>query len=89
MIQTKPAITGDTAKGRSIKEMRSALPLNRYLVTSHAADRPNRVFRGTETPAAMSVSLTAENAASSVSDAKNTSHPRRNASAKTAKQGQQ
>ena len=84
---TKPAITGDTANGRSISEINNARPRNRNLVNAHAAASPKAVFNGTEIAAAVKVSRTADHAAGSRNAAKYTSPPRRNASLNTTTNG--
>ena len=43
----RPAITGETANGRSISVSSSPLPRNSYLVIAQAAQVPNTVFNGT------------------------------------------
>src|SRR6478609_2770924 len=48
ITHTRPAMTGETANGRSMRESRKARPLKRYFVTSQAAETPNSVLSGTE-----------------------------------------
>ena len=84
---TRPAITGETANGRSMSESNNARPLKRCLVTAHAAAMPNKVLSGTAMAAVRSVSFTADQAASSYSEARKTSQPRRSASMNTANSG--
>src|SRR5690606_23646859 len=81
------AITGDTAKGRSISVISSCLPRNANFAIAHAAARPNITLHGTAMAAAINVSLIAWAAAGSVMAAKYTSRPRANASVKTATSG--
>ena len=80
-------MTGETAKGRSISDTNSDRPRNLNFVTSQAAETPKSVLSGTEMPAANKVSLIAESAASSCSEAKKTSQPLRKASTNTAASG--
>ncbi|MNC53474.1 hypothetical protein D3C75_1028870 [compost metagenome] len=61
-MNTRPAITGEMAKGRSISVRRKFLPLNRNLVMAQAAATPNTVLRGTVIRAVSRVSRTAANA---------------------------
>src|SRR3954451_19242853 len=86
-INTRPAITGDTAKGSSIRDKRTCFPLKRNFVTSHAATIPNIVFNGTTITATRSVSLIADSASLSVIAARYTSTPCSNALIKIAISG--
>ena len=52
---TMPAITGETASGRSMRVMRTLLPRNSNLAIAQAAASPNTVLIGTTTAAVSSV----------------------------------
>ncbi|MOA18806.1 hypothetical protein D3C78_1391470 [compost metagenome] len=80
-------MTGDTAKGRSIKVMRNPLPRKRNLVTAHAAATPKKVFSGTVIAATSNVSRSAERASGSVRAAIYTSQPFFSASVSTTIKG--
>src|SRR5690554_2034656 len=67
---TRPAIIGETEKGRSIRVTSRLLPRNSYLLTHQAAARPNTRFSGTEMPTASRVSLSAAIASGSSMEAK-------------------
>ena len=63
----RPAITGDTANGRSMSVSSRPLPRNSYLVIAQAAAVPNTVLSGTEMAATVSVMRMAASASPSVS----------------------
>ena len=42
----RPAMTGETEKGRSISAIKRDRPLNRNFVTDHAAASPKTILRG-------------------------------------------
>src|SRR5207237_4907702 len=52
----RPAMTGDTEKGRSISPIKTERPLNRNFVTDHAAASPKTILRGTAMAAMPAVS---------------------------------
>ena len=79
----RPATTGDTENGRSIRVIRKALPRKSNLVMNQAAATPNTAFSGTASAATSSVSLIAEAASGLESEATAATAPLRNASAKT------
>ena len=56
----KPAITGETENGRSIKVVKIDFPRKLNLATDHAAATPNTTFNGTAIAAVSKVSLTAD-----------------------------
>ena len=62
----RPAITGDTAKGRSISVTNKLLPLKSNLVIDQAAATPKIKFKGTTINVTNKVSLMAESASVSV-----------------------
>src|ERR1700722_8738228 len=61
-MKMSPAMTGDTAKGRSMSVINALLPRNSNLAIAHAAATPNTRLKGTATAATRSVSLTADHA---------------------------
>ncbi len=65
----RPAITGETENGRSISVNNTLLPRKSNLAMHHAAATPKTRLSGTETPAAISVSLIASSAYGSVTAA--------------------
>ncbi|MPN41779.1 hypothetical protein SDC9_189334 [bioreactor metagenome] len=65
--KTRPAMTGETENGRSIRVIRIDLPRNSNLAIAHAAATPKSRLSGTEIAAASSVSLIADRASGSTS----------------------
>jgi len=61
-----PEITGETAKGRSMRVMRAFFPGKSNLAMAQAAPRPKIRFRGTAMAAVSRVSFRAERARGSV-----------------------
>ncbi len=53
-----PAMTGDTANGKSMSVIKVFLPRNSNLAMAHAAATPNTRLNGTAMAATRSVSLT-------------------------------
>src|SRR5258706_6043245 len=66
----KPATTGETEKGRSIKVIRKVLPRNSNLAIAHAAAKPNTTFIGTLMTATSKVRRIADIESASVNDAR-------------------
>ena len=58
-MNIKPAITGETVTGISIRVVKTFLPLNRNIVKNHAANSPKNVFTTSADKVAFAVSLTA------------------------------
>src|SRR5690606_14946387 len=77
---TRPATTGDTENGRSIRVIRNCLPRNWNLAMAQAAATPNTRFSGNDTAATHSVSLMALQASGSTMAARYSSQPFLNAS---------
>jgi hypothetical protein len=57
-MKINPAMTGDTANGRSMSVIKVLLPRNSNLAMAHAAATPNTRLKGTAMAATSSVSLT-------------------------------
>src|SRR5688572_12948551 len=83
----RPEITGDTAKGRSMRVVSRLLPRKLCFAMSQEAAMPKTTLAGTAIAAVTSVSLIALRASGSVNAAKKAPHPLRNASVKTAASG--
>ena len=83
----RPAMTGETANGRSINVMRSPLPRNSNFAMSQAVATPKMVLRGTVMITTKRVSLIAASASGSLMDSKYTFHPLASASLKTTPKG--
>jgi hypothetical protein len=64
-MKTRPAMTGDTANGRSISVTSALLPRNSNFAIAHAAATPKIMLSGTVIAATNSVSLTAAKASGS------------------------
>ena len=58
-IKIKPAIIGDTVTGKSIRVVRTFLPLNLNFVIAQAANTPNIVFTATAIRVASRVRIVA------------------------------
>ena len=67
---TKPAITGETENGRSIKVINRLLPRNSNFAIAHEAARPNTTFNGTAIAATSKVRRMADQASGSASASK-------------------
>src|SRR5688572_21757557 len=80
-------MTGETAKGRSIRVIRTFLPTKLNLAMAQAAATPKTRFSGTAMAAARSVRLIDASAAGSLRLAKYGPSPLRSASVKTAARG--
>jgi len=65
-INTKPAITGETAKGKSTIVSNRFFPLKLNFVSAHAAITPKIALRGTVMATTINVSLIAANASGCV-----------------------
>src|SRR5579863_6630 len=63
--KTSPAMTGDTANGKSMSVIKALLPRKLNLAIAHAAATPNTRLQGTAMAATYSVSLTAVHATGS------------------------
>ena len=61
-MKISPAMTGDTANGKSMRVIKVLLPRNSNLAIAQAAATPNTRLRGTAIAATSSVSLTAAQA---------------------------
>ena len=68
--KTRPAITGETENGRSIRVIRKFLPRKSNFAIAHAAIRPKTPFATTAMNATSSVSRTAASVSASRSAAK-------------------
>ena len=66
----RPAITGETANGRSISVTSALLPRNSYLAIAQAEATPKTRLSGTTISATVSVSHIAERALGSAREAK-------------------
>ncbi len=64
-----PAITGDTAKGRSIRVTSKLLPRKSKRAMAHEAARPKTTLRGTATTTTISVRRSAASVSASVTAA--------------------
>src|SRR6266480_1974220 len=85
--RTRPEITGETARGRSMSETRTLRPGNWNLASAHAAATPNARFSGTAMAAVTRVSVMASRAVGSPRLSRYTPSPLRNASVNTARSG--
>src|ERR1700677_1847426 len=82
-----PEMTGETAKGRSIRVMRRLLPRKENFAIAQAAATPKITLAGTAIAAVSSVSRMAAKASALAKDAKYAARPCPSASAKTAAKG--
>src|SRR5258708_2079885 len=80
---TRPEITGETAKGRSIKVMSRFLPVNSNFATAQDAARPKTTLAGTAIAATVSVSRIALRVAGAARVDRKAPIPLRNASENT------
>src|SRR4051794_3853937 len=85
--KTKPAITGDTVKGRSIREISKALPRNSNFVIAQAAATPKIALSGTEISTATAESFMADKVSGAETAAQNGAKPLANAMLSTASKG--
>jgi hypothetical protein len=76
---TNPDITGETAKGKSINEVRMLLPLKLNFAISHDAAIPKIILQGTAIKAVNNVSFIAEKVSGSAIEFIYASHPFSNA----------
>src|SRR5690606_40450443 len=83
----RPATTGETENGRSIRVIRKALPRKSNLAIAQAAAMPKTALRGTAIAAVMRVRRIAETASGLASVAAAARQPSRSASVKTATGG--